>query len=171
MSLLRVTGERAKQRGLGLPGLHFTHQLNRGTCLMSSETLDLVFQSLASRSRRRIIDILKQRPGASVNEVSRHFDTSRIAVMKHLAVLEEAHLITSEKVGRTRKLYFNAEPIQQICQRWSSEYGQLPVTEGRSLELDGELLEERRDRGPEHDRETAEVGAAVGDSRNADFIP
>jgi DNA-binding transcriptional ArsR family regulator len=93
---------------------------------MSAETLDLVFQSLASRSRRRIIDILKQRPGANVNEVSQHFDTSRIAVMKHLAVLEEARLIVSEKVGRTRRLYFNAEPIQQICQRWTSEYGQLP---------------------------------------------
>lgn len=85
-------------------------------------SMDATFKALASRARRRILDILRSRPGSNVNEVSAHFEMSRIAVMKHLAVLEEADLVVSKKEGRTRKLYFNAIPIQQIYDRWTTEY-------------------------------------------------
>lgn len=87
--------------------------------------MDKLFHALASSVRRQILDIVRDKPGASVAFVSRHFDVSRIAVMKHLAVLEEAGLIVSRKEGRTRHLYFNVVPIQQIYERWSSEYGAL----------------------------------------------
>ena len=87
--------------------------------------MDAVFQALGNPSRRLILDIVKDRPGCSVNDVCEHFDTSRIAVMKHLKVLEEANLIHSEKVGRTRKLYHNAVPIQMIYDRWTTEYSAL----------------------------------------------
>ena len=53
---------------------------------------------------------------------SSHFETSRIAVMKHLRLLEEAGLLTSEKSGRTRKLYVNAVPIQMIHDRCVGGY-------------------------------------------------
>ena len=42
--------------------------------------------------------------------------------MKHLAVLEEANLIVSRKDGRTRRLWFNAAPIQMIYDRWTDDY-------------------------------------------------
>ncbi|MDX1507410.1 MAG: helix-turn-helix domain-containing protein [Woeseiaceae bacterium] len=84
--------------------------------------MDNLFHALASAPRREILDIVKDRPGCSVMEVSRHFDVSRIAVMKHLNVLEKANLLISEKQGRTRKLYFNATPIQMIHERWTTEY-------------------------------------------------
>ncbi len=45
--------------------------------------------------------------------------------MKHLAVLETAGLLISEKQGRTRRLYFNAAPIQLIYERWTTEYSGL----------------------------------------------
>ena len=89
---------------------------------MKPESMDKLFHALASGARRRMLDIVRERPGASVAEVSRFFDVSRIAVMKHLAVLEDAGLIVSQKEGRTRHLYFNVVPIQQIYERWSSEY-------------------------------------------------
>ena len=84
--------------------------------------MDNLFHALASAPRREILDIVKDRPGCSVMEVCRHFDVSRIAVMKHLNVLEKANLLISEKQGRTRKLYFNATPIQMIHERWTTEY-------------------------------------------------
>jgi len=84
--------------------------------------MDVVFRALASPVRRRILDILKERPGSSVNTVSEFFEISRIAVMKHLQILEESNLIHSEKEGRTRKLYFNAVPIQMIYDRWTDDY-------------------------------------------------
>ena len=90
--------------------------------MLSDHDMDAVFQALAHESRRHMLDIVKQKPGIRVGALASEFDVSRIAVMKHLAVLEAAGLIISEKDGRTRKLYFNAAPIQMIHDRWTTEY-------------------------------------------------
>jgi len=84
--------------------------------------MDAVFQALAHESRRRMLDIVRECPGISVGALASEFDVSRIAVMKHLAVLEDAQLLVSERDGRTRRLYFNAVPIQMIYDRWTDEY-------------------------------------------------
>lgn len=84
--------------------------------------MDAVFQALASAARRRILDIVKDQPGCTVQRVCGYFDVSRIMVLKHLRILEEAGLVISEKVGRERRLYFNAVPIQSIYDRWTTEY-------------------------------------------------
>jgi predicted transcriptional regulator len=88
-------------------------------------SMDAVFKALASARRRRILDVIKNQPGCSVNDVCTHFPTSRIAIMKHLRILEEAGLISSIKEGRTRRLHFNAVPIQLIYDRWTTEYSAL----------------------------------------------
>lgn len=87
--------------------------------------MDNLFQALASATRREILDIIRDAPGCSVMHVCRYFDVSRIAVMKHLNILEKANLLISEKQGRTRRLYFNATPIQMIYERWTTEYSAL----------------------------------------------
>ncbi len=81
-----------------------------------------VFEALAHAARRKILDIVKEHPGCGVGDVCDHFEMSRIGVMKHLRILERARLITSEKAGRVRQLYFNAVPIQLIYDRWTTEY-------------------------------------------------
>lgn len=86
--------------------------------------MDAVFQALGSEARRRILDIVKESPGCNVNDVCEHFSMSRIAVMKHIGVLEHAQLLTSEKRGRERKLYFNTVPIQMVYDRWTTEFSQ-----------------------------------------------
>ena len=87
--------------------------------------MDKLFHALASSARREILDIVLASPGCSVGHVCTHFDVSRIAVMKHLRVLEEAELVISEKRGRTRHLYFNPMPIQSIHERWTTDYSAL----------------------------------------------
>lgn len=87
--------------------------------------MDKVFQALASAARREMLDIVRDQPGCSVADVCRHFDVSRIAVMKHLNILETAGLLISEKKGRQRCLYFNTVPIQMIHERWTSEFSSL----------------------------------------------
>ena len=89
---------------------------------MKPESMDKLFHALASSVRREMLDILKAAPGSAVASVAAHFDVSRIAVMKHLKVLEDAGLVISEKRGRTRHLYFNAAPIQMIYERWTTEF-------------------------------------------------
>jgi DNA-binding transcriptional ArsR family regulator len=89
--------------------------------MIDDREMDAVFQALAHESRRRMLDIVKDCPGISVGALAAEFDVSRIAVMKHLAVLEDAHLLVSEKDGRSRKLYFNAVPIRLIHDRWTDD--------------------------------------------------
>ncbi len=90
--------------------------------MLTDRNMDAVFQALAHEGRRRMLDIVKECPGIGVGAVAGEFDVSRIAVMKHLSVLEQANLLVSEKDGRSRRLYFNAVPIQMIHDRWTSEY-------------------------------------------------
>ncbi len=79
-------------------------------------------QALVSAPWREILDIVRAKPGCSVMHVCKHFDVSRIAVMKHVNVLEKAGLVISEKQGRTRRVYFYATPIEMIYERWTAEY-------------------------------------------------
>lgn len=89
---------------------------------MKPDSMDAVFQALASQHRRKILDLVKSMPGCSVNDICKYFEMSRIAVMKHLKVLEAADLIISQKQGRRRELYFNVAQIQLIYDRWTTEY-------------------------------------------------
>ena len=85
---------------------------------MTETDLDAVFVALASQPRRQILDILAARPGSTVNQVAEQFEMSRVGVLKHINVLEDAGLLISEKVGRERPLYFNPVPLQLIHERW-----------------------------------------------------
>ena len=86
--------------------------------------MDAVFGALASEARRRVLDILKKEPGCNVNRVCEFFDIGRIAVMKHIGVLEDAGLVISERAGRERLLYFNPVPIHMIYDRWTTEFSE-----------------------------------------------
>ncbi len=90
--------------------------------MSTEDDMTQVFHALAHESRRKIMDVLKARPGIGVGELAQEFDVTRIAVMNHLAVLETAGLVVSEKDGRTRRLYLNAAPIQMINDRWLDDY-------------------------------------------------
>ena len=92
---------------------------------MNGDHLGAVFAALAHEDRRRILDILRSHPGCSVGDVAGYFDTSRINVIKHLRVLGGAGLVLSRKNGRRRELYFNVVPIQEIHERWTTEFSAL----------------------------------------------
>jgi DNA-binding transcriptional ArsR family regulator len=89
---------------------------------MSSAPLDRLFAALAHPGRRRMLDLLVESPGLGVKALASHFDMSRVAVLKHVQLLEEAELVLSRKEGRTRHLFFNAVPIQLVYDRWTTQY-------------------------------------------------
>ncbi|NRA57613.1 MAG: helix-turn-helix transcriptional regulator [Phycisphaerales bacterium] len=109
---------------------------------MEHERLDLVFGALADRSRRRMLDAIEAKPGCLTREIAEGFEISRIAVMRHLKVLEAAGLVTSEKVGRERRHYFNAAPIQMVRDEWMERYcsfwSERMADVKRRLESDGQ---------------------------------
>jgi DNA-binding transcriptional ArsR family regulator len=87
--------------------------------------MDPVFRALADPSRRRLLDRLREHDGQSLTELCEAIpDMTRFGVMKHLAVLEEAHLVVTERHGRTKHHYLNPIPIRQIHDRWISKYAE-----------------------------------------------
>jgi predicted transcriptional regulator len=79
---------------------------------MDDPSMDAVFRALASETRRRILDVVRNKPGCGVAHVTARFTVSRISVLKHLRVLEDAGLLISES-SDARLL--NCVPIQIIC--------------------------------------------------------
>ncbi len=117
------------------------------------DDMGLVFDALGSATRRRILDIVKDDPGCSVGSVAAEFDTTRIAVMRHIRMLEEAQLLVSHKDGRKRRLYHNPTPIQLIYDRWTTEYSSLWA--GRMVDVKYRV--EGKQTGNQYDR-TNEAG-------------
>src|SRR5579859_2751861 len=77
-----------------------------------------LWRALADPTRRRILDLLRERP-LITGEIAARFAVSRIAVMRHLEVLSQAGLVTSRKRGRERRHYLNTVPLQELHQRWA----------------------------------------------------
>ena len=109
---------------------------------MESTQIDHVFAALAHPLRRRMIDLLMEMPGMSVSALATNFECSRIAVTKHVAALENAGLVLSEKRGRERRLYFNVVPIQQIYDRWTTRYSSFWA--GRLADLEARIAGRRQ---------------------------
>jgi DNA-binding transcriptional ArsR family regulator len=85
-------------------------------------SMDAVFRALADPVRRQLLDSLHARNGQTLNELCEGHDITRQAVTKHLAILEEADLVTALKRGREKLHYLNAVPIHEIAERWIGKY-------------------------------------------------
>lgn len=83
---------------------------------------DRVFKALADPTRRLLLDRLHERDGRTLTELESHLAMTRFGVMKHLRVLEEAGLVVSRKVGRSRLHHLNPVPIREIQHRWIDKY-------------------------------------------------
>jgi uncharacterized protein YndB with AHSA1/START domain/DNA-binding transcriptional ArsR family regulator len=90
--------------------------------------VDDVFRALADPSRRRLLDSLNSRNGQSLRELCAGLDMARQSVSKHLAILQEANLVTTVWRGREKLHYLNPAPINEIAERWINHYDQPRVT-------------------------------------------
>ena len=91
--------------------------------------MDEVFKALADAGRRALLDALRGRDGQTLNELCEVLpEMTRFGVMKHLHVLEEAHLVVTERSGRSKLHYLNPVPMREIHARWISQYAEPFVT-------------------------------------------
>lgn len=99
------------------------------TCLLwvgvaESPSSDALFRALADATRRIILDELAERDGQSLFEICarlglRHgIGSSRQAISQHLALLEQAGLVRTEKAGRTKLHHLTTAPLGEIARRW-----------------------------------------------------
>jgi uncharacterized protein YndB with AHSA1/START domain/DNA-binding transcriptional ArsR family regulator len=86
--------------------------------------MDAVFKALADPTRRSLLDELFRHDGQTLSALERPVPMSRIGVMKHLRVLEEARLVTTRRRGREKLHFLNPVPIRLIHDRWVSKYAE-----------------------------------------------
>ena len=98
-------------------------------------TLDRMFHALSDGTRRAMIERLV-RSAASVSDLARPFEMSLPAVVQHLAVLEAAGLVTSQKIGRVRTVQLAPEALT-AAGNW---IGEQRIPAERQLDRLGELL-------------------------------
>ena len=84
--------------------------------------MDEVFKALADASRRTLLDRLHDQNGQTLGELCDGLDMTRQAVTKHLAILEDASLVTTIRHGREKLHYLNPVPIHQIGERWIKKF-------------------------------------------------
>jgi uncharacterized protein YndB with AHSA1/START domain/DNA-binding transcriptional ArsR family regulator len=84
--------------------------------------METVFRALADPTRRALLDALFERDGQTLVALTAGHGMTRIAVAKHLRLLEEAGLVVSRRRGREKVHYLNAVPIRLLHDRWVSKY-------------------------------------------------
>jgi DNA-binding transcriptional ArsR family regulator len=91
--------------------------------------VDEVFKALADPGRRALLDSLRADDGQTLGHLCEVLpEMTRFGVMKHLSVLEQAHLVVVERAGRSKLHYLNPVPIREIHDRWISRYSEPFVT-------------------------------------------
>jgi DNA-binding transcriptional ArsR family regulator len=107
---------------------------------LSDHEIDRMFRALADATRR---DIIRRTLSGqvSVTELAKAYDMSFAAVQKHVAVLEEAGLVTKHPNGRERLVRGNPDTLQRARalldryeQIWRSRIDRLDTLLGETSE-------------------------------------
>jgi DNA-binding transcriptional ArsR family regulator len=88
--------------------------------MVKSQTLDRTFSALSDPRRRDILERLQLGP-ASISELAKPAGISLPGVMKHVRILQEANLVTTEKKGRTRECRLGPEQMDDVTM-WIERY-------------------------------------------------
>lgn len=92
------------------------------TARTDEDAVDLVFKALGNRTRRQILDLLKDRPRTTGDLCDQFPALDRCTTMQHLRVLERAGLVVVRREGRERWNHLDVVPIRRVHDRWIGEY-------------------------------------------------
>jgi DNA-binding transcriptional ArsR family regulator len=103
----------------------------------TSSRLDASFAALSDATRRGVLERLG-RADASITDLAENFHMTLTGMRKHVGVLEQAGLVTTEKVGRVRTCTLGPRRLEEAT-AWIERYRRLWAS--RFDELD-EVIEE-----------------------------
>jgi DNA-binding transcriptional ArsR family regulator len=93
--------------------------------------LDSSFAALADVTRRGVLEQLG-RSDASISDLALKFDMTLTGMKKHVGVLEDAGLVTTQKVGRVRTCRLGRRRLDEATawlerfhQRWDARFNEL----------------------------------------------
>ncbi len=81
-----------------------------------------VFKALADPTRRRVLQLLRQRP-MTAGELSEHFEVSKPTMSAHFAVLREADLVEADKQGTTITYRLKLSVLEDALLGFSQAFG------------------------------------------------
>jgi uncharacterized protein YndB with AHSA1/START domain/DNA-binding transcriptional ArsR family regulator len=84
--------------------------------------VDKVFKALADPTRRVLLDSLRRDNGQTLGRLCGQLEMARQSATQHLAVLEEANLVSTVRRGREKLHYLNPVPIHDIQRRWIAPF-------------------------------------------------
>ena len=89
---------------------------------MSVAERDAVFAALADEYRRLLLERLRRSNGQPLARLCEGLPISRQAVTKHLAALESASLVLTQRRGREKLHFLRPVPINAIAMRWLRQF-------------------------------------------------
>jgi DNA-binding transcriptional ArsR family regulator len=95
--------------------------------------MNLVFKALSDPTRRRILQLLRERP-MTAGQLAEHFDCAKPTLSAHFAVLREADLVESEKVGTTVTYRLKLSVLEDALLSFAETVG-IGVRSGGKLKL------------------------------------
>ncbi|HVU00795.1 MAG TPA: metalloregulator ArsR/SmtB family transcription factor [Polyangiaceae bacterium] len=105
--------------------------------------LDASFGAISDATRRGVLEQLG-RADASITDLAEKFHMTLTGMKKHVSVLEQAGLVTTEKVGRVRTCKLGPRRLEQEA-AWIERYRKL--WDHRFDELENVVLELKRKEG------------------------
>jgi DNA-binding transcriptional ArsR family regulator len=106
-------------------------------------SLDRTFAALGDPTRRSILEQLSLLGSATVSDLAEPFDITLTGLKKHLGVLEEVELVSTEKIGRSRHCRLGPRRLDDAGQ-WIADYQRM--VEARFDRLERFLGHERNER-------------------------
>jgi DNA-binding transcriptional ArsR family regulator len=106
-------------------------------------TLDRTFSALSDPTRRAILERLGRGP-ATIGELAEPFGMSLTGLKKHVRVLEEVDLVSTEKVGRVRECRLGPGRLEDVG-RWIEAHRRR--WDGRLDRLEGYIEKKKGGRG------------------------
>jgi DNA-binding transcriptional ArsR family regulator len=107
--------------------------------MVQHSQIDRTFSALADPTRRQLLERLG-RGDASISELAEPYGISLTGMKKHVHVLEEAGLVTTEKVGRVRRCSLGPRRLEDV-EEWIGVYRRML---DERLDRFGELLARQR---------------------------
>ena len=85
------------------------------------------FAALSDPTRRLLLDRLSEKGGLTLSALAEDLPMTRQAVAKHLAVLEAAELVATERDGRCKRHYLKPMPLAKMARRWLGRFEDVPL--------------------------------------------
>src|SRR5579863_4396442 len=107
----------------------------------TKDRLDTSFAALSDATRRGVLEQLG-RADASITDLAEKFHMTLTGMKKHVGVLEQAGLVTTEKVGRVRTCKLSLRALEQEA-AWIERYRQLWAASFDELDIVVEELKRK----------------------------